>query len=157
MKIRFIKDAYNQAKNITYWANHYYDLPALEAQYYITQKYAINGNEALNDFMDKLVGKKPSSAIFKELRINPTQGKTISLPLLNKGEQELITSKKYGRGIVDYLKTNKDISVADIGEILLSVLEYAIDNKDSQTIDRVTKDLSVIYKLVKIKRAGNDK
>lgn len=153
MRVKFIKNTYFSNGTPRYKFGLIYDLPDNEAQALIAQNYATPANP-LTGFL-KI--KRPDSNIFKELKITPKTGTKISLTALNKSEQELITSKNWGKGVNNYLKNNKDVSVADISEILLSILNYAIDNKDSQTIDRVTRDLSIIYKLVKIKKANNDK
>lgn len=151
MLILFLKDIhkpFNLAKqyglnNPEYRKGQIVSLPEAEAKHYIYKGYA------------KLAPKLTNA--FKVLKIKPQQGTGISLTTLNKNEQELVTSKKWGRAVGKYLKANKDISVSDIGDLLLSILDYAIDNKDSQTIERATRDLAVVYKLVRAKRASNDK
>ena len=154
MLIRFLKDIYHPRKRSLepdYKAGKFYDLPEAEARYYIGNGFAEVARIRLARPTPKLTNA------FKVLKIKPQQGTGISLATLNKSEQELVTSGKWGRAIGEYLKENKDLSVSDIGDLLLSILDYAIDNKDSQTVERVTRDLAVVYKLVRAKRASNDK
>ena len=155
MLIKFLKDTYHPRKRSLepdYKAGKFYNLPEVDAKYYISRGCA----EVAKIRLVAKPAPKLTNA-FKVLKIKPQQGTGISLTALNKNEQELVTSKKWGREVGEYLKVNKDISVSDIGDLLLSILDYAIDNKDSQTIERVTRDLAVVYKLVRAKRAGNDK
>ena len=160
MLILFLKDIhkpFNLAKqyglnNPEYRKGQIVSLPEAEAKHYIYKGYA----EVAKIRLVAKPAPKLTNA-FKVLKIKPQQGTGISLTTLNKNEQELVTSKKWGREVGEYLKANKDISVSDIGDLLLSILDYAIDNKDSQTIERATRDLAVVYKLVRAKRASNDK
>lgn len=90
----------------------------------------------------------------RNLGITPKRQSSIKLPILSPEELRNLKNKGFSRDMRNYFKYKKDISVYEVGEKLVDLLDYAIDIKDSNTIARVSRDLSVFYKIVKLLDKG---
>lgn len=151
---------------LEYEAGKFYQLPKTEATHYITtqaaqrlytqsehasaaQQKVENIQKELNAIRNKERAKNDLmiKSLMTSLGLTAQPGKTIELVHLTQEEQELFENKQVVKDMQAYFK-DKTEAVGEVAKLLVKLLNHAIDTKDNTLITRVSRDLSILSKLV---------
>ena len=86
---------------------------------------------------------------FKALNITPQPDKKLVMPILSENERRLLETKEWSKGLSKFFESKKDISIKEVADKLLAVLDYSIDIKDSQAVATVSRDIAILFRLTK--------
>ena len=155
--IRFTKDTYHPRKrSLTpdYKAEKIYLVANAEADYFIKQGVAelfkiklpkSTEREKLSIFFkqiidDKKEKEKKLEELLQALKLKPQPSAKLTTPTItDKGIEEF---KKY-------FADKRDVSAYDLAGMLLAIYEYSKDIKDNKTLEKISTDFLMLYRLTR--------